>query len=404
MRRRSKTNVVREVAAWILLPCMGVVSGLGPDFRGAAVGSFSTAGAGACGQRSDSFARSRYAGGGGCGNSGGSGPGKIEREKGKFTLRTDAYEVRLNATVLDGSGKAIQTLDKDAFRVYEDGVLQTITSFRHEDLPVSLGILIDSSGSMYDKRTAVEEASLDLIKLSNRADEAFVVDFSFDPYIDADFTSDINKLKDGLSFIKSSGGTAMYDALVASADYLTKNAKNPKQVLLIITDGEDNASSATLEQSIRRIQDLDGPVIYCVGLLFGSDTDKGEARHARRVLEALSEQTGGVAYFPKSVREVDEIAAEGGTGYPDAVHDLVPLDEVADVWADTGRCMWRRRVKAWGGCRCGREAGYYPKVSTAANKSGEGCSSVDRYREASELSERKQGFATRAIHDGQAPG
>ena len=93
-----------------------------------------------------------------------------------------------------------------------------------------------------------------------------MVDFSWEAFIDQDFTNDIRKLQQGLRYIKSSGGTAIYDALVASADYLTKNAKHPKQVLLIITDGEDNASSATLEQAIRRIQDLDGPVIYCVGL------------------------------------------------------------------------------------------------------------------------------------------
>src|SRR6185437_2860493 len=218
---------------------------------------------------------------------------------GRYTLRENAYEVRLNATVVDGSGRSIQTLNKDAFHVYEDGVPQTISSFRHEDLPVSLGILIDSSGSMYDKRTAVEEASLDLVKLSNPEDEAFVVDFSWEAFIDQDFTSDINKLQKGLDYIKSSGGTALYDALVASADYTAKNAKHPKQVLLVITDGEDNASTATLEQTIRRIQDIDGPVIYSIGLLFGQDTDKREARHPRRVLEALSEETGGVAYFPK---------------------------------------------------------------------------------------------------------
>ena len=204
----------------------------------------------------------------------------------------------------------IQTLGQDAFHIYEDGVPQTIAGFRHEDLPVSLGILIDSSGSMYDKRAAVEQASLDLVKLSNQQDEAFVVDFSWEAYIDQDFTNDIRKLQDGLGYIKSSGGTAMYDALVESADYLSKNAKRPKQVLLVVTDGEDNASSATLEQAVRRIQDLDGPVIYCVGLLFGDDTDKRESRHAKRVLETLAEQTGGVAYFPRSIKEVDGIAAQ----------------------------------------------------------------------------------------------
>src|ERR1700749_2445502 len=123
-----------------------------------------------------------------------------------------------------------------------------------------------------------------MVPASNFQVERLVVNFSDEAYIDQDFTASIPKLRDGLAHIDSKGGTALYDALVASADYLTKNAKRPKQVLLIITDGEDNASSATLEQAIRRIQDLDGQVIYCVGLLFGSDTEKSEARHARRVL------------------------------------------------------------------------------------------------------------------------
>jgi VWFA-related protein len=238
------------------------------------------------------------------------GVGNIAREGNKFTLRQDAYEVRLNASVFDAGGRTVQTLDKDAFKVYEDGVPQTIVSLRHEDLPVSIGLLIDSSGSMYDKKSAVEQATLDMIKLSNPSDEEFLVDFSFEPFIDQDFTSDVNKLQQGMGYIKSSGGTAMYDAVLAAADYLTKNAKHPKQVLVVVTDGEDNASTSSLEQAIRRIQDLDGPVVYSIGLLFGQDTDKRESRHARRVLEQLSAETGGAAYFPKSLKEVDGIAAE----------------------------------------------------------------------------------------------
>lgn len=235
--------------------------------------------------------------------------GTVGRDtSGRYTLKSDAYEVRLDASVFDARGQSVQTLQKDAFRVYEDGVPQTITSFRHEDLPVSIGLLIDSSGSMYDKRAAVDQAAIDLVKLSNPKDEEFLVDFSSEAFIDQDFTSNLGKLEQGLSYLKSSGGTAAYDAVVASADYLTKNAKNPKQVLIIVTDGEDNASSATLEQTIRRIQDLDGPVVYSIGLLFGEDTDKREARHAREVLTTISEQTGGAAYFPRSLKEVDGIA------------------------------------------------------------------------------------------------
>ena len=295
---------------------------------------------------------------------------------GKYTLRTDAYEVRLNASVFDGTGKSIQTLGKDAFHVYEDGVPQTIASFRHEDLPVSLGILIDSSGSMYDKRAAVEKAALDFVKLSNHEDEAFVVDFSWEAFIDQDFTSDIRKLEEGLGYIKSSGGTAIYDALVASADYLTKNAKHPKQVLVLITDGEDNASSASLEQAIRRIQDLDGPVIYSVGLLFGEDTDKRESRHARRVLETLSEQTGGAAYFPRSVKEVDEIAAQVAqdirTQYTIAYHSTKSpaLGGYREVQVDA-------KAKGFGKLSVRTRTGYYPHVSAETDAGKVGSSALN---------------------------
>ena len=297
--------------------------------------------------------------------------GQIQRGAGgKYTLRTDAYEVRLNATVLDSDGKSILTLQKDDFRVFEDGVPQTIASFRHEDLPISLGILIDSSGSMYDKRAAVEQAALDLIRLSNKEDEAFVVDFSWEAFIDTDFTSDINKLKDGLNYIKSSGGTAVYDALVASADYLSKNAKHPKQVLLVVTDGEDNASSASLEQAIRRIQDLDGPVIYSVGLLFGQDTDKRESRHAKRVLETLSEQTGGAAYFPKSLKEVDSIAAQVAqdirTQYTIAYHSTKSptLGGYREVHVEA-------KAKGMGKLSVRTRTGYYPRIASDTTPGGE---------------------------------
>ena len=292
--------------------------------------------------------------------------GVTKGSNGTYTLRSDAYEVALNATVLDGGGRSIQTLDKDAFRVYEDGVPQTIAAFRHEDLPVSIGLLIDSSGSMYDKRNAVDQAALDLVKLSNPSDEEFLVDFSFEAFIDQDLTSDINKLQQGLTYIKSSGGTAIYDALVASADYLTKNAKHPKQVLVIVTDGEDNASSATIEQAIRRIQDLDGPVIYSIGLLFGEDADKRESRHAKRVLEQLSEQTGGQAYFPRSLKEVDSIAAlvaqDIRTQYTIAYHSTNPPQN-----GQYRQVHVEAKAKGYGKLTVRTRSGYFPKTNKGAS-------------------------------------
>ena len=233
----------------------------------------------------------------------------LAREGSGYVLRTDVEEVVLNATVLNGN-QLVQNLTKNDFTVYEDGVKQTLLSFQHTDLPVSIGLVIDNSGSMYRKRPSVNKASLDLIEASNPQDEAFVVNFSDEAFIDCDFTNDVNKLRDGLSHIDSRGGTALYDAVVASADKLVNDGKRPKQVLVLITDGEDNASTLNLEQTIRRVQELSGPVIYSIGLLFGDEMSRAEVRHARRALEMLSTETGGIAFFPKSMEDVDQIAAE----------------------------------------------------------------------------------------------
>ncbi len=234
----------------------------------------------------------------------------INKEKGGFVLRSDVEEVSLNVTVLNGSGQLVQTLKKEDFRIAEDGVNQTLLSFQHQDIPVSIGLVVDNSGSMYKKRPAVNKSALDLIAASNPQDEAFVVNFADEAYIDQDFTSTAARLRDGLAHIESRGGTALYDAVVASADKLAADAKRPKQVIVIITDGEDNASNLNLEQAIRRVQQLSGPVIYSIGLLFGDESSRAEIRHARRALEMLSQETGGIAFFPKSLDQVDQIAAE----------------------------------------------------------------------------------------------
>jgi Ca-activated chloride channel homolog len=234
---------------------------------------------------------------------------EVRKEGGGYILRQDVEEVILNATVLDGN-RLVQNLQKESFTVFEDGVKQNIISFQHTDLPVSIALVVDNSGSMSKKRPAVNQSTLDLIQASNPNDEAFVVNFSDEAFIDQEFTSDVKKLRDGLSHIESRGGTALYDAVVASADKLANDARRPKQVLILITDGEDNASTLNLEQTIRRVQQLSGPVIYAVGMLFGDEMSHSEVRHARRALEMLSMETGGIAYFPKSIEQVDLIAAE----------------------------------------------------------------------------------------------
>ena len=234
---------------------------------------------------------------------------EIRKEPSGFVLQTEVEEVVLNVTVLDGK-QLVENLKAENFKILEDNVEQKILSFQHVDVPVSIGVVVDNSGSMSRKRPAVNKSALDLILASNPQDEAFVVNFADEAFIDQDFTSDVNKLRDGLMHIDSRGGTALYDAVVASADKLSADARRAKQVIIIITDGEDNASQLNLEQAIHRVQQLSGPVIYSIGLLFGDEMSHSEVRHARRALELLSSETGGVAFFPKSIEEIDQIAAE----------------------------------------------------------------------------------------------
>jgi Ca-activated chloride channel family protein len=226
-------------------------------------------------------------------------PGQLTRGKNGYTLTRDVDEVVLSANVIDDHNRLISGLSKDDFHVLEDGKPQNITSIQEQDVPVSIGLLVDNSGSMRTKRQAVNEAALDMVRASNREDETFVVNFADEAYIDQDFTGDLNKLHEGLSHIDSKGGTALYDAVIASADYMSKNAKKAKEVLLIITDGEDNASGTNLEETVRRIQDLQGPVVYSIGLLFDDMGGGGRESHrARRALQLLSDETGVLALFP----------------------------------------------------------------------------------------------------------
>jgi len=225
---------------------------------------------------------------------------------GGFVIRSQVDEVVLPVTVVDHKLHLVTNLSQNDFVVYEDEQPQRITVFRHEDVPVSLGILVDNSGSMREKRAAVSKAVINLVKASNPQDEVFIVNFNDEPYLDQDFTSDVSLLRDALDRLDSRGGTALYDAVFAAAEHLAKLARREKKVLLVVTDGEDNESRLSLEQAIRSVQDESGPLIYTIGILGGA----GRERRAKRALEALSIQTGGVAYFPRNLDEVDEVGQQ----------------------------------------------------------------------------------------------
>ena len=144
-------------------------------------------------------------------------------DEGVFVLRKDVDEVLLHASVIDDKQHMVTNLDEAAFTVFEDGKPQNIISFHHVDIPVAMGIVIDNSGSMREKRNKVNQAALNLVRSSNPPDEVFVVNFNDEQYLDQDFTNDLLKLKEALDKIDARGGTALYDAVVASADHLKKN-------------------------------------------------------------------------------------------------------------------------------------------------------------------------------------
>jgi Ca-activated chloride channel homolog len=226
-------------------------------------------------------------------------------DQGVFVFKKDVDEVLLHATVIDDHQHIVTNLDRSAFTVFEDGKQQNIISFHHEDIPVAMGIVIDNSGSMREKRAKVNQAALNLVRSSNPHDEVFVVNFNDEYYLDQDFTNDLLKLKEALEKIDARGGTALYDAVVASADHLKRDARLDKKVLFVVTDGEDNASSESLEQAVRRLQDEAGPQVYAIGIL----GDEEHPKRAKRALEIIAQRTGGMAFFPKTLDEVDQITS-----------------------------------------------------------------------------------------------
>jgi VWFA-related protein len=215
--------------------------------------------------------------------------------------------VVLPVSVANKDGKLITDLQQKSFKVFENGIEQPIKIFRREDVPISLGIIIDNSGSMREKRQRVETASLDLVRASNPQDEVFIVNFNDDPFLDVPLTSDIKKMEEGIARIDSRGGTAMREAIDSSMTYLKKEGHRQKKVLLVITDGNDNASTISLEKLVSRAQQNE-VLVYAIGLL--NEEERREARLAKRALDSITRDSGGLAFYPKSAAEVDALALQ----------------------------------------------------------------------------------------------
>jgi VWFA-related protein len=221
------------------------------------------------------------------------------------SFRTEARLVVLQVSVRNARGEVVTNLQRDAFAVYENGKQQPVSVFRRDDIPVSVGLLIDNSGSMRSIRATVESGALAFAQASNPDDELFVMNFADKPELDVPFTSDREVLARGIARADAIGGTAMRDALQEAERYMREHATRERRALVIVTDGIDNESTTSLDAITRAAQQRD-IVIYAIGIFAHAESEK--ATHA--ALDRLTERSGGFAYYPANVDRVGEVALD----------------------------------------------------------------------------------------------
>jgi VWFA-related protein len=218
-----------------------------------------------------------------------------------YAIRTSVNLVVLRATVRDRKGSPVAGLGKEDFQVFEDKVPQQIESFSHEDVPVTVGLVIDNSGSMRSKRSEVINAALAFARSSNPKDQVFVVNFNEHVLMglpaNIPFTGDQRQLEAALSKNKADGLTALYDAVAVALEHL-KKGKWDKKVLIVISDGGDNASGRKLAEILTMVNQSSA-ILYTMGIFDANDDDRNP-----RVLKQLSRMSGGESFFPESLNEI----------------------------------------------------------------------------------------------------
>jgi Ca-activated chloride channel family protein len=224
------------------------------------------------------------------------------------TLKVDVDLVLVNATVTDQLNRYVSGLEQEHFQVWEDKFEQKIEYFSSEDVAMSLGMIFDVSGSMKDKISTSRDAAVTFLKTGNPEDEYFLVEFANRPEIASDFTTDISKLQSKIIFAPAKGMTAMYDAVYVGLEKL-KTGNNPKKALLLITDGEDNRSRYTFQNVKDFVKEQDVQ-IYAIGITDEWNSQLSAGKTGRAMLEELADLTGGRAFFPDSVYELEDICTK----------------------------------------------------------------------------------------------
>jgi len=218
------------------------------------------------------------------------------QEDSTFKLNVNVDLTELHVSVTDEKDRPVGSLKMENFHVFEDQTQQKLTVFKHEDIPISLGLVIDNSRSMEPRKQRLDAAALSAVRKSNPEDETFIVHFDDTARLDSDFTNSIPRLEETLASVKPYGQTAIYDALILALDHM-QGGRHPKKAILLMTDGVDNSSKHTLAEAIdatRRAQ----VAVYTVGLLSVSGGEKAEDS-----LVQIAEASGGRAFFPQTVEE-----------------------------------------------------------------------------------------------------
>ena len=218
-------------------------------------------------------------------------------------LKVDVDLVEVNASVVDSEGRLVSGLEKENFEVFEDKVQQEIVSFSSEDVPVSVGIILDVSGSMKNELQNAVQAANTFMKGGNFDDEYFLIEFADRPTVVADFTRDVARIQIRSAFSKAKGETALYDAVYKGLHKLDE-ASNPKRALLIISDGEDNRSRYTYS-TVRDYVKEKNIQMFAIGISDGWNAY--EVEQGQALLRKLAELSGGNAFFPPSASDLANI-------------------------------------------------------------------------------------------------
>jgi VWFA-related protein len=221
-----------------------------------------------------------------------------------FKLSVDVDLVVFNVTVTDSKGRSVKGLSKDDFRIIEAGQEQSIQFVRPEDIPATVGLVIDNSGSMRRKRPDVIEAAMAFAESSNPEDEIFLVNFNERVFMGlprgVPFTSDLAQLRTALGNTRAEGKTALYDAVSSALKHLEAGT-HQRKALVVISDGGDNAS-AERESSVLSLAEQSNATIYTIDIDDPDDKDQNP-----KVLQDLAKLSGGEAYRPKSLEDLPDV-------------------------------------------------------------------------------------------------